>query len=102
MPDPIVVSEFGIGAAVAIALGLVKIIEGLVKKLQGQHSILTPEEHQAIMMHLKFDEDGAPMWYFPRSWQQTQVEMAALLGEIVVTQGKIAETLERLERQRAG
>ena len=40
---------------------------------------LTEKEHKALVdlytMHDAKDQDGIPLWYMPRSWNQTQQEI---------------------------
>lgn len=57
-------------------------------------------------MHAKFDEDGTPLWYVPRSWQNTQDKiiesqnrLIEVMRGIASTNEKVAATLERLERR---
>jgi hypothetical protein len=90
---------------VIIALTLVRLVERLVDKLlikhrNGKKSIaprpaggcngLTPEEHAALIrldeMHAKYDSDGTPLWYVPRS-------LTTMIAEIVKTQDRIAVRL---------
>jgi len=88
------------GGAFAVALALVEVIKMLIAKMRSggkAESSLTPDEHRALMMHLVTDEDGAPIWYTPRSWQLTQKEIAQTLGDISATQEAIRDTLVRLE-----
>lgn len=48
-------------------------------------------------LHNRYDEDGSPLWYVPRSWAKIQADIIDLTREIVQTQKMIASTLERLE-----
>jgi len=57
-------------------------------------------------MHNKFDIDGTPLWYVPRSWSETQDKILDCVKEISGTQkelGKIMEktvgVLDRIDRR---
>jgi len=57
-------------------------------------------------MHDKYDADGVPLWYTPRSWSETQKEIIEICRDIATTlvlvsksQESIAHTMERLEEK---
>lgn len=115
-----------IGALVAMAVVMVRLVEILIGRVSvrikngnGKSIIpktanpggcrgLTPEEHAALMRlddsHDRYDQDGTPLWYFPRSWSEvlqnivkTQHEIAEKLGNITSAQKALLKTVERLE-----
>ena len=58
-------------------------------------------------LHDHYDTDGLPSWYVPRSWSatqdkmiQTQEKMLEICREIANTQKTIADTLERIEKEK--
>lgn len=98
MMDTLTTEHATLAAMIAIVVALVEIIKVLVARLRTGRSVLTTEEHQALMLHLKFDADGSPIWYVPRSWANVQKEIVNVCREISQHQEMIAKTLERLER----
>jgi len=57
-------------------------------------------------MHMKFDNDGTPIWYVPRSWNETMREIVDKLykqTEVAMRQtelqNKTLSLVERLERR---
>lgn len=99
-------SEFAMAALVAMAVTLVRLVEILLVKISkrknggslppknpGGCRGLTAEEHAALIrlddLHGRCDQDGTPLWYFPRSW-------AAILQNIVTTQHDITEKLSEM------
>lgn len=50
-------------------------------------------------MHNKFDEDGTPLWYVPRSWATMQKEIVSTQKEISMALNSMATTLERMEKR---
>lgn len=50
-------------------------------------------------MHMKFDNDGTPIWYVPRSWAETNKDIVDKLYRIAETQNKTLAIIERLERR---
>ncbi len=46
-------------------------------------------------MHNKFDADGVPIWYVPRSWADTQGHILETVHEVAHIQEKLADTMER-------
>lgn len=102
------------GGMVVIGLGLIEIIKLLIAKRTNGKSKQTAPECQRVFpdeqkeqirrlydLHCNFDNDGVPLWFIPRSWIETQKEMAELMKDISQSQGSMAEVmqtlLERLE-----
>ena len=50
-------------------------------------------------MHMKFDNDGTPIWYVPRSWNETMREIVDRLYKTGELQNKTLSLVERLERR---
>jgi len=50
-------------------------------------------------MHARYDGNGVPMWYVPRSWADINKEMAEKLQTIGEVQLKMLVIIERLERR---
>ena len=108
---------------IVLSMTLVRLVERLIDnrltKRNGKKSIappaggcrgLTEEEHAALMRlddsHAKYDSDGTPLWYVPRSWIKTQKEISKTLDQITQTlstiagtQKAIVRTLDRLESE---
>jgi len=102
-----------VGAVIGLMMALVKIIERLldakmhkkagptVASLTDQERVWLRELHQ---MHSRFDDDGVPVWYVPRSWITLQERMGETLNKIGESlrgisgnMQKSSEALERLE-----
>ena len=49
--------------------------------------------------HNKYDEDGKPLWYVPRSWQTTQIEISNNLRDVAESQHRVSDCMERLENK---
>lgn len=47
-------------------------------------------------MHMKFDNDGTPVWYVPRSWAETNKDIADRLYKLGEVQSKTITILERI------
>jgi len=50
-------------------------------------------------LHDTYDNDGVPIWWIPRSWNETQEKVVEICREISETQRAIAGTLERIENK---
>ena len=98
---------FEIGAVVAVVLGLVEIIKWLIEFILKKANPETMAEKVKLQniellcvkmheMHNKYDADGTPIWYVPRSWVSTQKEILEAVQSISHTQEKLAETMERM------
>jgi chromosome segregation ATPase len=49
--------------------------------------------------HSRVDGDGTPLWYVPRSWAETQKEIADKLQSMTNINYKMLNIIERLERR---
>ena len=106
MPDPsVVVSPTLIGAFVAGGYAAVKIIEALIGKLfnlkNGGNGKFTAGDrghlNALVDWHKKSDDDGVPLAYIPRRWEETQKEILAIQRGQNEIMAKVADTLERIE-----
>jgi len=97
-----------VGVPVAVVFGFIELVKFLVARIKppNELGVLTPKQHEAMMMHLRFDDDGAPMWYTPRSWAGTQEKIAdtqektmAVIQEVSNALQTTAKTLERMEQR---
>jgi len=119
-------------AAVAMLLGqgLIELLKFLIGKFteKDQKAPVSSEEIKKLMedalraaalnephagqlrtlyeMHMKFDNDGTPIWYVPRSWNETMREIVDKLykqTEVAMRQtelqNKTLSLVERLERR---
>lgn len=50
-------------------------------------------------MHMKFDNDGTPIWYVPRSWAETNRDIVEKLYMVSETQNKTLALIERIDRR---
>ena len=108
----------GVAETTGLVVVIVAVIEGLmglVKYLVGKSTKSdTDERLQRIIretfiikekvlhlydMHARFDADGTPMWYVPRSWAETQEKLADRLQDMQQTQLQVLSIIERLERR---
>lgn len=91
-----------IGMMIVLSMGLVKVIEALIAKRRNGNGTPTPipailvseqerQLHELYELHHRFDDDGAPLWYVPRSWGETQKEIAKSLENVSHMQGSIVE-----------
>jgi len=97
-----------ISSSLAIALGLVKIIErlldGYLNKRNGKalRCGMLSGYGDAIMkiaeIQGRVDNDGIPLCYSPRSILESQEKIMASVQEVTRSQERIAETLERMQR----
>jgi len=78
-------------------------IQAAIQELKDRPFGLTSEEKTWFRvlyeMHVKYDSDGSPLWYVPRSWSETQKEIADKLSNVSETQNKTLVIIERLERR---
>lgn len=93
---------------VLIALGAFKLMDNFFKFLKDRKnnnkdsnkSLLTPEQTLQLKtlhdMHYQFDDDGAPKWFVPRSWGETQQKIAELLHDVAGTQEAQTEILKQI------
>lgn len=102
----------GIAAvAVVLAQGLTELIKLLISKYVPKKEIvdlhkncgLTEKEHGWLgtlhSLHHRYDVDGVPIWYVPRSWSETQKEIVDNLRDLAETQNKTLSLLDRIERR---
>jgi hypothetical protein len=86
------------GPAPATVEQIQKIIHDAVK----QSLLHEPQAGQLrtlYEMHMKFDNDGTPIWYVPRSWNETMKDIVDKLYKVTETQNKTLALIERLERR---
>ena len=103
---------------IALAMALVRVVERLldtfmIRRKNGKKSVvprpaagcngMTPEEHAALMrldeMHSEKDQDGIPLWYFPRSLAKTMSEMVKIQDKIAVRLRDIVKAQENLNKR---
>jgi len=103
------------GALAGVSVGLVRVVERLVDFVTARRQsrkdghdrdgnggcALTKGHAEKIGIlyeqHQRFDEDGAPLWYMPRSFVDGQRETARLLARTAADQKRTAECLSRIE-----
>jgi hypothetical protein len=95
-----------IGALVVVIYILGRLVEFLVKKYMNNNpskSVLTPQEHDWLKtlydQHNKYDQDGTPIWYVPRSLSETQEDIVKALMNIAKQQEKTTYILEQIIKQ---
>ena len=92
-----------LGGVIAISFGLIEIIKALINKRFSNNkngvSGLTDEQKQQLKtlhdLHYRFDDNGVPLWYVPRSWGELLKEIAKLLEKVSHIQKTIIKTQER-------
>ena len=93
-------SQIEFGVITTILLVVFKIIDGLVSRLKKEKSSLTKDEQDMLGslydLHNKFDLDGVPLWYVPRSFSAIQKELLDKLSVIVHHQERTTYILERV------
>lgn len=47
-------------------------------------------------IHDRFDDDGSPLWYVPRSWAVNQAKIIELLTTISVNQENLVKAIDKL------
>lgn len=57
------------------------------------------ELHELYVSHSRVDVDGTPLWYVPRSWAESQKELAVQLQNISSLNYKMLGIIERLEKR---
>ena len=104
-----------LGGLIVICLTLVRLVERLIdsvltRRLNGKRSSipapprgcagLTEEEHRALMklddLHDKYDSDGTPLWYVPRSLAASMVKVTETLDRISVRLRDVVKTQESI------
>lgn len=108
----------GIGETTALVAALVFVIEGLMglvrylitrgSKNEEEDKLLRLLTDVAVIkektirlddMHYKFDDNGIPMWYVPRTWNDTQDKIVERLENISQIEFKMLGIIERMERR---
>ena len=93
---------------IALLIGLVEVVKQLVawatkKPLDVTKPALSPKEHAWLRtlheLHDKFDTDGTPIWYVPRSWADTQNNIVKAQRDIAENVRRSIECLERIEKR---
>ena len=72
-----------------------ELLKGINKQKELSHNILTLVTHLDDM-HNKYDEDGTPLWYVPRSWVDTQNHISVSLRDMSHTQESMSKVMEKL------
>lgn len=96
-----------IGICIVLAQGLIGITKTLIeRKLNGHKgndikSVQFLEEQRIQLkelhdIHFRFDDNGAPLWYVPRSLSTNLSKVADLLGEINIKQEQQNYLLDKL------
>ena len=117
-------TDAGIIAGIfAIVMALIEVIKVLIAKMikawGSPNSILNDDEKLALSeipnmakhlkelstntskcmaMHEKYDSNGMPLWYMPRSISESQEETSKILQQAVNSLERIPEAINRLER----
>ena len=98
-----------IGALIFVVLGLFEIVKTLVGKAIPNKSALHFNGFRKDLsdirtkidrlddLHSPKDSDGVPLWYIPRSWGDTQKEIANCLIGVAENQRRTLEIIERIE-----
>ena len=100
-----------VGITVALIEGGIGLIKFLVTKIKKEEAAIARESlsikidkiaentSKTLDMHNRYDSDGTPLWYVPRSWSETQKEIVDQLRIITETNMKMLGIIERLERR---
>lgn len=100
-----------VGITVALIEGGIGLIKFLVNKIKKEEDAIARESlsrkvdriakdtASMLDMHSRYDSDGTPLWYVPRSWSETQKEIVDQLRIITETNMKMLGIIERLERR---
>lgn len=100
-----------VGITVALIEGGIGLIKFLVNKLKKEEDTkiqelmlqklekIGEETSKTLDMHSRYDADGTPLWYVPRSWANTQKEIVDRLHGITEMNMKMLGIIERLERR---
>ncbi len=108
----------GIGETTALVAALVFVIEGLMglikylvargskgeeddkmSRLLSDVGVIKEKTIRLDDMHYKFDDNGTPMWYVPRAWNDTQDKIVERLENISQIEFKMLGIIERIERR---
>ncbi len=104
-------SAGGLVAVAVIALGMVQFaMERMAPdevKLAANQEVRLCQEHGELLkataagmelmvrMHTATDADGTPIWYHPRSWEETQKEILTILVQINSSLEQIKENTKQ-------
>ena len=100
-----------VGITVALiegGIGLIKFLVNKLKKDKDDDKInlvlkrlerINDNTAKTLDMHNRYDADGTPLWYVPRSWADTQKDVVDQLRIITETNMKMLGIIERLERR---
>ena len=55
--------------------------------------------NELYVLHTRVDRDGTPLWYFPRSWAETQKEIVDKLQSMANINYKMRAIIEGLEKR---
>jgi hypothetical protein len=88
---------------VAAIVALAEVIKWLLQKRKNTNGSLSKEERGWLQdlwkQHQKFDTNGTPLWYVPRSWMDRQDDILKLTNKSIRIQERIDDTLKRIERR---
>jgi hypothetical protein len=101
-----------VGGILAVCLllgqGLIEITKiAITRRLNGSKEsidsiyVSLPEEQKDQLkflheIHSRFDEDGAPLWYVPRSLTANQAKMTELLNNMLIHQENQTKVLDKI------
>ncbi len=95
-----------IGAMMIVALTLVELVKVLITRMTkkpGGCGGLSPKEHNALMgtyrVLSKLDQDGVPMAYTKRSFEDTQEKILEAVRKSNETQTAMLIAIQRLEKK---
>jgi hypothetical protein len=90
------------GVIIILCQTIVEIVKAFVFKNKNGNS-LTKAEHEALMrldnIHNRHDQNGIPLWYVPRSWEDTQKSIVDLNQKMLNTLKENTKTLGRIEKK---
>lgn len=98
-----------LGGVIGITYLLVKLIEKMFDKVMERRAnnkninlstALTQQQSHQLQslhdMHSRYDDDGVPMWFVPRSWGETQKEVAKSLEKVVNINEQQTKILDKI------
>ena len=93
-----------IALTVLLAEGLIEITKSIIAKfLDKDKKYLSSDQNMMLRnlydLHARYDLDGTPLWYVPRSWAETQKEIAENLRVVSENQKITLTIIERLDRR---
>lgn len=94
-------NEMETSIVVTVVLAAFKTIELVISKMREKPE---NEDSQKISrlyeMHMKTDDDGTPIWYFPRSQRRIQQDIIDKIQDIAENQIKTATIMERILQEK--